>query len=71
MDLIVSLKAENGLFNFLYKKIKKQILSTAMRRHMVPYDGATTHHMAPLALGYNLRYSTVFERLFKKNSIKK
>jgi hypothetical protein len=48
MDLKVSLKTENGLFNFLKKKIKKKkknFWATAIWRHVAP--------------GYNLRYSTV------------
>ena len=50
MDLKISLKSENGLFNFLKKKNKKKkkkFQATAIWRHMAPYDGATWRQMAP------------------------
>ena len=51
MDLKISLKSENGLFNFLKKKIKKK-----KNFFRLPPFGAIWRHVAP---GYNLRYSTV------------
>jgi hypothetical protein len=47
MNLKVSLKAENGLFNCLNKKFlfffgyRHKALHGASWRHMVPYDGTT------------------------------
>jgi hypothetical protein len=37
MDLKVSLKTENGLFNFLKKKIKKKKKKFLGYRHMAPW----------------------------------
>jgi hypothetical protein len=47
MDLKISLKSENGLFNFLKKKIKKKKKNFLGYRHMAPYGAIWRHMMAP------------------------